>query len=94
MILWWVSGVRGVVIDTNSGTAISVKEVRDEEENKVHLSIVVTTNTGPHAHEVTVKSDKPILKDVVETIVSLLPTKATMRLEDLVKGVLEVVEDV
>ena len=92
MILWWVNGVRGVVIDTNSGTAISVEEVRDEEENKVHLSIVVTTNTGPHAHEITVKSEKPVVEDVVEKIAALLPSRTSVRLDDIVKAVAEMDE--
>ena len=82
MILWWVNGVRGVVIDTNSGTVITVKEVMDieemdTEENKVHLSVVVTTNTGPHVHEVTVKSEKPVVEDVVEKIAALLPSRTS-----------------
>ena len=93
MILWWVDEVRGLVIDTNTGTTISVKEFRDEEENKVHLSVVVTTTTGPHVHEVTVESKKPVLKEVVSAFATLLPTKTSASLEDVVKAVAEVVNE-
>ena len=92
MILWWVNGVRGIVIDTNSGTVITVKEAIDTEENKVHLSIVVTTTTGPHIHEITVKSEKPVVEDVVEKIAALLPSRTSVRLDDIVKAVAEMDE--
>ena len=58
----------------------------DTEENKVHLSVVVTTNTGPYVHEVTVKSEKPVVEDVVGKN-SNTSTVQNVRLDDIVKAV-------
>ena len=63
----------------------------DTEENKVHLSVVVTTNTGPHVHEVTVKSEKPVVEDVVGKN-SNTSTVQNVRLDDIVKAVAEMDE--